>query len=138
MQTQVIRAEQTSRNRYLRPAPLPPREIELTVRLESPEGTGADVGIVPSFRRSLPSQWEDAILQRLYQGVHGGLAQVGTPLPAGGIAVHISRLRFSPLLDPESNIDDLQRLGDALEAHTAATIAAVWTGALSLGASSAA
>ncbi|MGH2615960.1 MAG: hypothetical protein ACRDJC_12020, partial [Thermomicrobiales bacterium] len=77
MQTQAIVAEQTSHNRYQQPAPLPPREIELTVRLEIPEETGADVGINPSFDTPLPSEWDDTLTQRLYQGVHGGLASVG-------------------------------------------------------------
>lgn len=137
MQTQVVVAEQTSLNRYRRPAPLPPREIELTVRLEIPEETGVDIGINPSFSPPLPPQWEDTLQQRLYLGVHGGLARVGEPLPDGGIGVSITRLRVAPPLESDSGIDDVRRLGDALEALTAATVAALWVGAMSLGVTSA-
>jgi hypothetical protein len=137
MQTHAIVAEQTSRNRYRRPAPLPPREIELTVRLEIPEETGVDIGINPSFTPPLPPQWEDALQQRLFVGVHGGLASVGEPLPVGVIGVAITRLRVFPPLGADSDIDDIRRLGDVLEALTAATVAALWAGAMSLGATSA-
>ena len=137
MQTHAIVAEQTSRNRYRRPAPLPPREIELTVRLEIPEETGVDIGINPSFTPPLPPQWDDVLQQRLFLGVHGGLASVGEPLPVGGIGVSITRLRVFPPLGTDSDIDDIRRLGDVLEALTAATVAALWAGAMSLGATSA-
>ena len=137
MQTHAIVAEQTSRNRYRRPAPLPPREIELTVRLEIPEETGVDVGINSNFIPPLPPQWEDALQQRLSIGVHGGLASVGEPLPDGGIGVSITRLRVFPPLETDSSSDDIRRLGDALEALTAATVAALWAGSMSLGATSA-
>src|SRR3954468_24409147 len=98
MHAEAIVAEQTSRNRYQQPFPLPPREIELTVRLEMPEGTGANVGIDAAFDPLPPSTWEDSLHERLYQGVHSGLAIVGAPLPAGGIAVHIIKIRISPPL----------------------------------------
>ncbi len=136
MQTQAFVAEQTSRNRYRQPAPLPPREIELTVRLEIPEEDGADVGIKPSFDPPLPSEWDDALQQRLSFGVHGGLASVGASLPEGGIGVHITHLRVSPPVVSESTSEDVRRLGDVLEALTAATVAALWAGVISLGAPS--
>lgn len=134
MQTQIVAAEQTSRSSYPRPAPLPPREIELTVRLEIPEEDGGDVGIYPSFAQSLPSAWDDPLHQRLYQGVHGGLAHVDAPFPEGGIGVHVTHLRFFPALESEPTANDVQRLGDALEALTAAAIASLWNGIISLGA----
>lgn len=137
MQTQMIVAEQTSRNRYWPPDPLPTREIELTVRLEIPEESGAEVGITPSFEPPLPSRWEDTLQQRLFQGVHGGLAHVGMPLPEVGIGVRITQLRVSPPLQAESSFDDVSRLGDTLEALTASTVAALWAGVISLGALSA-
>lgn len=132
MQTQALVAEQTSRNRYQRPAPLPPREIELTVRLEIPEEDGADVGIDSTFVNALPSEWDDTLHQRLYQGVHSGLASVLAPFPAGGIGVQITHLRFLPPLETRPSAHDVQRLGDALEALTAATVAALWNGIISL------
>jgi hypothetical protein len=136
MRAQTVVAEQTSRNRYWQPAPLPPREIEMTVRLEIPEEAGADVGVNPRFAPSLPPAWEDALHQRLYAGVHGGLATVGAALPAGGLGVSITRLHVSPPLNCDGSPDDIRRLGDTLEALTAATVAALWTGLLSLGAPS--
>src|SRR5687768_13462900 len=99
MQTQAIAAEQTSRSSYQRPVPMPPREIELTVLLEIPKEDGGDVGIYSKFADSLPPAWDDALHQRLYQGVHGGLASVDAPFPVGGIGVHITHLRFFPPLE---------------------------------------
>lgn len=131
-------AEQTSRNSYSQVAPLPPREIELTVRLEIPEESGADVSISPDFDQTLPSFWEETVHQRLYAGVHGGIARVGAPLPAGGIGVHITRLRVTPLSDSENNANELRRLGETLEALTASTVAALWAGLISHGAPTAA
>ena len=134
MQAQAIVAEQTSRNRYQQPAPMPLREIELTVRLEIPDEDGADVGIYASFANSLPPEWDDTLHQRLYQGVHSGLATVEAPFPDGGIGVHITHLRFDPPLEARTSADDVRRLGDALEALAAATVAALWNGIISLGA----
>jgi hypothetical protein len=93
------------------------------------------VGINPSFDPPLAPQWEDALHQRLYLGVHGGLATVGAPLPEAGIGVHITRLRISPPLTTTGSSDDVRRLGDTLEALTAATVAALWSGVISLGTS---
>jgi hypothetical protein len=119
---------------------LPPREIELTVRLEIPDGEGVDVSIRPEFKPSLPPVWEDILLQRLYQGVHVGLANVGDPIPSGGINVEVTRLRVTPQLEPSSasNSDDVRRLGDTLEVLTASTVAALWAGLISIGRSTAA
>jgi hypothetical protein len=134
MQAQAIVAEQTSRNRYQQPAPMPPREIELTVRLEIPQMDGSNVGIYASFANSLPPAWDDALHQRLYQGVHSGLATVEEPFPDGGIDVHITHLHFDPPLEVRTSANDVRRLGDALEALTAATVAALRNGVISLGA----
>jgi hypothetical protein len=128
MQTQVIVAEQTSRSRYQRTTPMPSWEIGLTLRLEIPDDDGADVGIYSKFADALPSEWDDMLHQRLYQGVHGGLAGVEAPLPDGGIGVYITQLRFHPPLELRTNTNDVRRLGDALEALTAATVAALWNG----------
>jgi len=133
MQTQAIVAEQSSRNRYQRPAPMPPQEIELTVRLEIPEEDGADVGIHSTFAHPLPPEWDDSLHQRLYQGVHSGLASVEAPFPDEGIGVKITHLRFLPPLEARPNANDVRSLGDALEALTAATVAALWNGIISLG-----
>ncbi len=133
MHAEAIVAEQTSRNRYQQRPPLPPREIELTVRLEMPEGTGADVGIDADFDPPPPSTWEDSLQQRLYQGVHSGLASAGAPLPGGGIGVHIVQIRILPPLESVADADDVQRLGETLEALTAATVSALWTGVITLG-----
>jgi hypothetical protein len=108
MQTQTIAAEQSSRSAYQRQTPMPPREIERSVRLEIPK--------------------ED------YEGVHSGLANVDAPFPAGGIGVHLTHLRFFPSLEFTPNESDVQRLGDALGALTAATVASLWNGIISLGA----
>jgi len=132
MQTQVIAAEQASTNRYWQPPPLPPREIELTIRLQIPEGDGADVGIRPSFALELPEPWEDMLHQRLYEGVHAGLASVGTPIPDGGIGVHITRLHLSPPVTSDTGAVEVRRIGDALAALAASTVAALWAGLMSL------
>jgi hypothetical protein len=136
--TRAFIAEQTSRNRYSRVAPLPPREIELTLRLEIPEESGADVSTTPDLDLPLPTSWEETVHQRLYAGVHGGIARGGAPLPAGGIGVHITRLRVTPLFDGEDNPNERRRLGETLEALTASTVAALWAGLISHGAPTAA
>jgi hypothetical protein len=138
MQPRVIVAEQTSRNRYARPGSMPPREIEMTVRLAVPEDEGADVDIRAEFVPSLPERWEVGLFQRLYSGVHGGLANVGSPLPDGGIEVAITQVRVSPQLSAESDQDDVRRVGETLEALTAATVGALWSGLIHLGSLSAA
>lgn len=138
MQRQAVAAEQTSRSRYWQSASLPPREIELTVRLLIPEDEGADVGIRFSGVPSLPPAWDDLLFQRLSAGVHRGLASVGTPLPTEGIGIDITHLAMLPRLDAGNDTDDVDSLGDALEALTAATVAALWSGLMSLAAASAA
>jgi hypothetical protein len=101
-----------------------------------PDGTGADVGIDADFDPAPPPTWEDTLQQRLYQGVHGGLANVGVPLPEGGIGVHILQVRILPPVESTTADDDMQRLGETLEALTAATVSALWTGVITLGSSS--
>lgn len=134
MQTQAIKAEQSSRNRYWQPSSLSPREIDMTIRVQIPEGDTADVGIWPSFAPTFPEPWNNMLHQRLYDGVHAGLARVGEPLPAGGIGVHITQLRLSPPLAAGEGDDEARRVGEALEALAASTVAALWSGLISLGA----
>lgn len=137
MQAQSIVAEQTSRNRYVQAPSHLEREIELTVRLEIPEAEGVDVGIDASFDLPVPPELGNALAQRLYQGVHGGVATVGAPLPEGGIGVHITRLHVTPPLGQESATEEVRRVGDILEALVASTVAALWAGVISLGVPSA-
>ena len=131
MQTQVIVAEQTSRSRYPRTTPVSSRVIELTVRLEIPDDDQADVGIYSRFAEPLPPKWDDTLHQRLYHGVHSGLASVEAPFPDGGIGVYITHLRFHPRLETRTSANEVQRLGAILEALTAATVAALWNGIIS-------
>jgi hypothetical protein len=138
MRSHTIVAEQTSQNRYFQRGSLPPREIELTVRLVIPEEEGTDVGITAELVPDLPAQWEDRLYERLYSGVHNGLASVGSPLPAGGIEVEITRFRVSPQISSESDTEDILRVGDTLEALTAATVGGLWSGLIRLGSLSAA
>lgn len=134
MQTQVMVAEQTSRSRYWQPAPLPTREIELTIRLRIPDDDGADVGIRPSVVPDLPEPWQDLLLQRLFDGVHACLARVGTALSVGGVGVEVTRLRLSPPPTAAGDPDDLRRMGETLEGLAASVVAALWTGLISLAA----
>ena len=134
MQTRVMVAEQTNSNRYWPAAPSSPWEIELTLRLRVPEEEGTDIGINHRFSLAVPSRWEEEIYDRLNNGVHGGLASVEAPLPHGGIGVDITHLLISPALTADSAAADIGRLGDTLEALAAATVAALWTGLLRLGA----
>jgi hypothetical protein len=133
MTSQKIVAEQASRTRYIQAAPLPTREIEMIVRLLIPERDGADVGINADFSQGIPEQWQDALLQRLYRGVHAGLAHAGAPLPPGGIEAQITHVRVSSPLSPESDEEDVRRLGKTLENPTAATIAGLWQSVVLLG-----
>lgn len=138
MQTEVIAAEQTSRNRYWRPAPLPPRDVELTVRMQIPDDDDTDVGIHLDFSPPVPEQWGGVLDQRLFDGVHRGLASVDQPLPPGGISIQITTLRITPTLELDGDLAEVHRIGDMLEALTSATVAALWTGLISLGLASAA
>jgi hypothetical protein len=134
----VVLAEQTSRSRYPPAEPLPPREIELTVRLIIPEAEGADVGIRAEFVPGQPARWEDGLYDHLYRGVHGGLAGVDSPLPTGGIDIEITRVRLWPPLDIDSDDDDVHRVDEALEALASASVRALWTGLIRFGVLSAA
>ena len=136
MHTKEIVAEQTSRNVYIQSPAFAAREIELTVRLAIPEESGADVGINPTFEATLPPEWEDTLTQRLYQGVHGGLASVDAPLPEGGVSISITHLSLSPPVRGESTSGEVRQLGDVLEALTASTVAALWAGVIGLSAPS--
>ena len=138
MQAQATVAEQTTRSWYRRPAPLSPRAIEMTIRIQVPEDDGADVGIYPGFRPVFPDPYADELYKRLYDGVHAGLASVDSPFPAGGVGVFITHLRLSPSLtvdgDDNGDDDEVGRLGDTLEAIAASTVAALWRGTINLGA----
>lgn len=128
MQAQAIVAEQTASTSYSRRFPLPPRQIDMTVRLEIPEEDGADVGIQPIFTLDIPKRWDDLVHQRLYDGVHAGLARVDAPLSDGRIGVSITWLLVSPSLAPDSDEDDVRQVADTLETLVASTVAALWTG----------
>ena len=134
MEQRVVTAEQTATNRYWLQGTVSDREIQLTVRLQIPEQDGADVGVSALFGPVLPEPWEEVLHQRLYAGVHGGLAAVDAPLPSGGIGVQIMHLIVVPPIEPGSDEDEVQRLGDTLEALAAGTVSSLWTGLIRLSA----
>ena len=134
MQAQATVAAPTTRSWYRRPAPLSPRAIEMTIRIQAPEDDGADVGIYPGFRPVFPDPYADELYKRLYDGVHAGLASVESPFLIGGVGVFITRVLVSPPLAVDGDDDEVDRLGNTLEAIAASTVAALWRGTINLGA----
>jgi hypothetical protein len=115
-------AEQTTLSRYRSSAPLPEREIEITIRLEMPAQDEADVSITIGFELPLSPPWDDRVVQQLYEGVHAGLAAAGLPLPPEGLAVQVSALRVAPPLGIDAGNDEASQVGDTVRALAAATV----------------
>lgn len=120
-------AEQTTRSRFWPTPALPPREVDLRARIETPGDGEADVDTRLLYE-PLPAAWDEAVARGLYDGVHAGLAAVGGPLPMGGIRVSITRLRIRPTLSPDPEPADIEAVARTVGAIAASTVEALWAG----------
>lgn len=119
-------AEQTAACAYWISEQRPPVEIRLTVRLEIPGEEEVDVATTFLFEEHLPGRAAETLHRRLYDGVHGGIAATGFPLPEGGMAIKVLNLHIQP---PESlATDGLHPVGSALQALVTEVVAALWSG----------
>ncbi len=109
-------------------------ELQLTVRVETTADPFTDVMIALLFEPQFPEAFQDRLHQRLYDGVHGGLAVAipDSPLPATGITVKVLQLRLSPPLDSFALNGELDSLGDLLQSQMMGIVAGLWSGILNL------
>lgn len=121
-------AEQVSTSRYWSATMTAPREIRLTVRLESPGEEGVNVATTLSFMPPISEPWGEAIDRLLYAGVHDGLGSAARPLPAQGITVSVTELVLEPPLDAATDPLVADRVGETIRAMTAAAVGALWSG----------
>lgn len=78
------------------------------------------------FKPELPERLADVVHQKLYDGVHAGIAAVSMPFPEGGFAIEILTLQLLP--DPEAIMadDDMQRIAELLGAMVMGMVASLW------------
>lgn len=117
-------AEQTTQSRYWRSPSLLEREIDLVARLETVDA-GSDVDTELLYE-PLAAGWDEAIADRVYEGVHAGLAAVAAPLPRGGLRVQISRLQLSPPLESNPAAESVALLGETVRAIVASAVESMW------------
>ncbi|MEP7287696.1 MAG: hypothetical protein ABI947_18235 [Chloroflexota bacterium] len=110
-------------------------EIQLTVRVENSAEQFVAVSTELLFEPQLPEAFQDRLHQRLYDGVHGGIAIAipHLPLPSTGITVKVLQLRLSPPLDSFVLDDEIDSLGNILETQMMGIVAGLWSGILNLG-----
>lgn len=120
-------AEQTTSYRYWIAEQRPPVTIELTARVEIPGEDEADVTTVLQFEEPLAPRIEEAVRQGLYDGVHGGIAAAGFPLPAQGLTVRVLRLRLDPP-DSFTGVGDIRSLGRTVQSVMTEVVASLWSG----------
>ena len=108
--------------------------IRISVSLQVP-GDEPDVSVTTQllYEPKLPWYLADEFHTRLYNGVHGGVASEGYPLPPGGVSVSILDLKIDPFPDDASRGQDVDRIGATLQALTTEAVAALWTGIVTIG-----
>lgn len=106
----------------------PDVEIVISLRLELPGEVGVSTVIGPEFEPRLPDAIEDALHERLRDGVHGGLATSSGPWPEDGVRVIITSLRLSPAANAIGSPRELRRIGRLLQLVTSQVVATLWEG----------
>lgn len=105
-------------------------EISVAVRLEIPGEPGVDVAIALDYEPKFPLATQDVLHQRLYDGVHGGLAAVERPLPPGGVTAVVTAVRLTPPPDGGGSVADLAHTGRLLQVLTAQAVSTLFDGLL--------
>jgi len=126
----VLAADCTVSARFPAPGRAPDAEISLSLRLEIPGEPGVDVTIGLDYAPRLPLATQDPLHQRLYDGVHGGLAVVERPLPPGGVTVIVTGVRLTPTPDGSGSVADLAHTGKLLQLLTTQATATLFDGLL--------
>ncbi len=126
--------EQTIQTSY-RYAPHPTlRAVHLMVSMEIPAPEEfVDVGVWLAAAPIVAEPLQDALNQRLYNAVHGGLATGGQPLPKGGLEVRLLALRVDPTSAAIVWDDEVERLAEVLEALLSQAVASLRFSAAVLG-----
>lgn len=119
--------EQTATYSYRIAERRPPVRIELTARVEIPGEDEADVTTVLQLEEALAPRIEETVRQGLYDGVHGGIAATGFPLPAQGLTVRVLRLRIDPQ-DSFARAGDIRSLGRTIQSVITEVVASLWSG----------
>lgn len=104
-------------------------EVQMTIQFELATEEDPDVGTFLSYEPKFPQGWnaQDELQQKLFIGVHAGLAVVDLPLPKTCLNFEISQLSVSPSLQ-EMAEEDIQRIGNLLLEMVRWAVAALWTG----------
>jgi hypothetical protein len=108
-------AEQNTSCTYWVSDALPGLEIQESIRIEIPGEEGGYVTTYLQYEPKLPESLWDVLHRHLYDGVHGGLAAAGLPLPSERITVRIMRLSIIPSLDDRTATQTIEAIGSILE-----------------------
>ena len=88
-----------------------------------PEKAHADLSTEMSFKPIFAIDAQDELNQRIYDGVHNGLAIQGGERPKNGLVVQITRLQLMPRLQNlAKSTTSFRQLGDAVEALIAGMV----------------
>lgn len=120
-------AEQTTHSRYWSSAARPPREIDVSARIETPGEPGVDVDTVLAYQ-PLPEGWDEVIARHVYEAVHAALAAAARPLPDDGLRVLISDLRIAPAPGRDADPAEVTAVAETVRAIVAATVESLWAG----------
>ncbi|GEM_PF-3198606 len=110
----------------------PTLAIQMAIRVEIPGEQDASVSTSLLFEPELPEHLRDMLYRSLYDGVHGGLLTVGSPVPAHGITVKVLQLHILPLPGIDSTKEEIEHLRDILHTLMQEMVAALWAGLRSL------
>ncbi len=129
-----ISASQTASVIYKRPAPLPPRTIRLTVRIEVREDwPGPRWGMVssPHSFQDLPLPWK--LRDFLWTAIKsaGPDPAIDRQVAEGQqFDVHVDQLEFEPRIEPDISMDELGRLWDTIYWALSGALTSLWGGSV--------
>jgi hypothetical protein len=109
-------------------------EIRVAMRFELLNDEEGNVSTKLSYEPFLfADNWlaQDVLHQKLFNGIHSGLASVKRPLPARCLGFDISQLHVSPPLE-EMNDAEVERISNVLLEIVSGMVATLWGGSEAL------
>ena len=121
-------AEETAAYTYSITESGTPLKIRMTIQIQTPGEDDGDVAISVQYEPVLTVRLRDAAHRSIYEGVHGGIAAAGLPLPPGGLIVRVLALELTPRVDAHTPKDQVERVSQILRTLAKETVASLWAG----------
>lgn len=106
-----------------------PLDMHIVICLELPGNEpDVDLSIELQYEPKAPEEFQDALHQSMYDGVHDGVAGTGATLPSNGAAVRITEFHTKPGLESGMRPHTVDQICKIARTVIAETTCALWLG----------